>query len=60
LSDEVSEKYEKILARSKNRTQTETLLGIVLAAARPLTVDEANIALKLDLQKETFASHADL
>ncbi|KAJ5433545.1 uncharacterized protein N7458_012701 [Penicillium daleae] len=60
LSDlpyEVSEAYEKILGRSRNQTYTEALLQIVLAAARPLTLDEANIVLTLALQKRRFTSH---
>ncbi|KAF7513336.1 hypothetical protein GJ744_009757 [Endocarpon pusillum] len=60
LASTVSEKYEKILDRSKNKAQTEILLQIVLAAAQPLTVEEANIALTLALQNEQFASHTAL
>ncbi|KAL5356421.1 hypothetical protein BJX96DRAFT_171598 [Aspergillus floccosus] len=56
----VSEAYEKILDRSENQFHTEILLQIVLAAARPLTLDEANIALTLALQKEKPISHAAL
>jgi hypothetical protein len=59
LPSQVSEAYEKILNRSKNQTQTE-ILQIVLAAARPLTLDEVNIALTLALQKQQSASHAVL
>ena len=60
LPAKVSEAYEKILERSKNQDHTETLLQIVLAAARPLTLDEANIALTLALEKQRFDSHASL
>ena len=60
LPAKVSEAYEKILDRSKNQDHTATLLQIILAAARPLTLDEANIALTLALEKQRFDSHASL
>ncbi|TGJ75468.1 hypothetical protein E0Z10_g10990 [Xylaria hypoxylon] len=60
LPSQVSDAYEKILGRSKSQTQTEILLQIVLAAARPLTLDEANTALTLALDKKQSASHAKL
>ncbi|KAL4733603.1 hypothetical protein BDV11DRAFT_175537 [Aspergillus similis] len=60
LPSKISEAYEKILDRSKNEIQTETLLQVVLAAARPLTLDEANIAMTLAVQQEHSISHAAL
>ena len=60
LSDEVSYKNEKILDRSVNQTETGILFQIVPAAVRPLTVNEANIALKLASHKEQSASHRAL
>ncbi|KAK1764670.1 hypothetical protein QBC33DRAFT_546789 [Phialemonium atrogriseum] len=60
LPSQVSDAYEKILSRSTDRRRTEILLQIVLAAARPLTLDEANIALTLAVQEERLASHAAL
>jgi ankyrin repeat domain-containing protein 50 len=60
LPFQVSKAYERILSRSKNQTQTKILLQIILAAARPLTLDEANIALTLALRKQRFAIHAAL
>ncbi|KAK1757207.1 hypothetical protein QBC47DRAFT_342319 [Echria macrotheca] len=45
----VSDAYERILGRTLEPRQTRTLLGLVLAAQRPLTVDEANMALTLAL-----------
>ena len=60
LPSELSDAYEKILGRSKNELQTKTLLEIVLAAARPLSLDEANIALTMALEKDGFDSHDDL
>ncbi|CAN9093849.1 unnamed protein product [Alternaria alternata] len=60
LPSRVSDAYEKILSRSTNHERTKLLLQIVLAAAQPLTLDEANVALTLALQKEGLASHAAL
>lgn len=60
LSEEVSDKYEKLLSRSKYPHRTKTLLQIVLAAARPLTVNEANIALTLALPDEQIESQKAL
>ncbi|RFU80453.1 ankyrin repeat [Trichoderma arundinaceum] len=57
---EVSDAYEKILSRSQDAKKVEALLQIVLAATRPLTVDEANYALVLALGKEQFSSHEGL
>lgn len=51
---------QRILRRSQDEAQTEIRLRIILAAARSLTLDEANIALTLALQKERFASHIAL
>ncbi|KAK3947728.1 ankyrin repeat-containing domain protein [Pseudoneurospora amorphoporcata] len=61
LSDvpsQVSEAYEKILSRSQDEVQTHILLRITLTAARPLTLDEANVALTLASQKQQFTSYA--
>jgi hypothetical protein len=60
LPEQVSDAYEKILSRSTDQTLTKILLDIVLAAVRPLTVDEANTALTLASQKGPFNSHAKL
>jgi len=59
LSPEFSGAYENILSRSTDKRQTVTLLSIVVAAQRPLTLDEANIALALALD-DTPASIDDL
>ncbi|KAJ3485081.1 hypothetical protein NLG97_g6894 [Lecanicillium saksenae] len=45
IPDQVSDAYERILSRSSNMTWTSALLGILLAATRPLTLDETNHAL---------------
>ena len=49
LSEEVSDKYEKILDRSNHHDRTKILLQLVLSAAEPLTLDQANVALVLAL-----------
>ncbi|EFY93734.1 hypothetical protein MAC_00225 [Metarhizium acridum CQMa 102] len=43
----VEDAYEKILNRSTDIKRTEALLQLVLAAKRPLTIEEANYALTL-------------
>jgi ankyrin repeat protein len=62
LPDTVEKAYEAILAKSTNAQQARKLLCIVIAAVRPLTLREMNIALnvedgcnsygELDLEKE--------
>ncbi|KJR84975.1 uncharacterized protein SPSK_08353 [Sporothrix schenckii 1099-18] len=47
LPSEVADAYENILNRSKNKNRTETILSIVLAAERPLTLREANVAVAM-------------
>jgi hypothetical protein len=60
LPSQVSDAYEMILSRSTDQPRTEILLRIMLAAARPLTLDEANIALTLAIQKQEPESYADV
>ncbi|EEP79334.1 predicted protein [Uncinocarpus reesii 1704] len=60
IPSQVSEAYEKILGRSKDPIKTETLLQIVLAAAVPLTLDQANLALTLALQKKRLGSYTTM
>ncbi|KAJ5549391.1 hypothetical protein N7513_006625 [Penicillium frequentans] len=60
---EVSQVYERMLNRSKNKSRLKTLLELVLASRRPLTLDEANVALTLavqDQEEQAFRSHEDL
>ncbi|KAB5572192.1 ankyrin repeat-containing domain protein [Coniochaeta sp. 2T2.1] len=58
IPSQVSEAYEKILSRSQDEVQTDILLRIILAAAQPLSLDDANVALTLALQEQRFASFA--
>lgn len=57
LPSQVSDAYEKILSRSKDQLLTRILLQIILAAIRPLTLDEANIAFTLAIQEQEPNSH---
>ncbi|KAJ5538681.1 hypothetical protein N7494_008160 [Penicillium frequentans] len=60
---EVSQVYERMLNRSKNKSRLKTLLELVLASRRPLTLDEANVAFTLavqDQEEQAFRSHEDL
>ncbi|KAL7942549.1 hypothetical protein V8C42DRAFT_359993 [Trichoderma barbatum] len=59
LPPKVADAYEKILSRSQDDKKVEALLQIVLAATRPLTLDEANYALTLALDGR-FSSHEKL
>lgn len=59
LPTQVSDAYEKILSRSKESEKTTALLQIVLAATRPLSLDEANVALTLALEREWYTSYAE-
>ncbi len=47
IPNTVDEAYEKILAKSSNTAQAKKLLHIVVAAVRPLTVAEINVALSI-------------
>jgi hypothetical protein len=63
IPDTVDKAYEAILAKSTNIKRAQKLLHIVVAAVRPLTLKEMNVALEiedssklyedLDLEKET-------
>lgn len=58
----VSDAYETILNRKAmdqedNARKTRALLEVVLAATRPLHLDEANFALTMALQKDEFKSY---
>jgi hypothetical protein len=60
LPMKLSQAYERILSRSTNERRAKILLQIVLASARPLTLDEANVALTFAVEKQHFSSHAAL
>lgn len=58
LSDDPFDEYEKMLNRGKGKNAVETriLLQIVVAAQRPLEVEEASIALWMALEMENDPS----
>ncbi|KAJ3491090.1 hypothetical protein NLG97_g5654 [Lecanicillium saksenae] len=56
----VSDAYEKTLNRSESEEMTSALLQIMLAARRPLTLDEANYALTLATAEIEIKTHAEL
>lgn len=60
LPSNVADAYEKILSQSQNDRKVEALLHIVLAATRPLTLVEANIALALAVEEGGFSTYAAL
>ena len=61
LPTQVSDTYERILSRSPDDKQTEIILQMIVAAARPLTLGEVNIALTLALSdSKGFGSYAAL
>lgn len=47
IPEEIDEAYEKILSKSHDVEQAKKILHIVVAAARPLTLEEMNLALAL-------------
>jgi ankyrin repeat protein len=57
LPQTVDEAYDRILSKSCNPTMAKKILHIVVAAARPLTLREMNLALAL---KESHRSYGDL
>ncbi|KAL6694003.1 ankyrin repeat protein [Trichoderma pleuroticola] len=60
LPSQVADAYEKILSKSQDKKKVETILQIVLVATRPLSLDEANCALTLALEKGSVSSEERL
>ncbi|KAM3077065.1 hypothetical protein ACMFMF_004980 [Clarireedia jacksonii] len=59
----IDEAYEKILKRAINPKQAKRMLGLVLAAERPLTLKEMNIAfelLEMEDHGKKYTSERDL
>ena len=48
LPESVNAAYEKILSKSKENNKVQKTLSIILAATRPLTLKEMNIAINVD------------
>ncbi|KAJ0287394.1 hypothetical protein COL922a_010061 [Colletotrichum nupharicola] len=58
LPSSVFDAYEKILSRSQDEKQARHLLNIILAATRPLKLEEVNWA--LTLQAKEFTNRTEL
>ena len=56
----VSDAYERILSRSSDNIRARVLLQLIVAATRPLSLQEVNIALTLATQKGSCTSHRKL
>lgn len=57
LPKSINEAYEQILSKSKEHATVRKVLCIILAASRPLTLAEMNIAINMD---DTYQSTDDL
>lgn len=60
LPSQVSEAYEKILSGSSDKQQAMTLLQLIVAAYRPLSLEEINVALTLATQEGAPRSYSEL
>ncbi|KAA6407760.1 MAG: hypothetical protein FRX48_08598 [Lasallia pustulata] len=60
LPSKISDAYERILTRSPNEGQARILLHLIVAARRPLSLDEANVALTLATPKGNCTSYKEL
>ena len=60
LPSRVSDAYEKILAKSPEKSTAVSLLRLIVAATRPLSLIEANIALTLATSKKSYESQEEL
>ena len=56
----VSDAYEEILSKSSDRVTARVLLQLIMAATRPLSLQEVNIALTLATQKANCTSYEAL
>ncbi|RYO85912.1 hypothetical protein DL766_003956 [Monosporascus sp. MC13-8B] len=53
LPESVNQAYEKILDKSKEPSMVRKVLSIILAASRPLTLAEMNIAVNIDISSRS-------
>jgi ankyrin repeat protein len=60
IPKEMNEAYEKILSKSCDFEQARTILRIIVAAARPLTLEEMNLALALAALQKSHRSNDDI
>ena len=60
LPPRISDAYERILDRSSDPTRAYALLQLIVAATRPLSLEEANVALTLATQEEPLGSYREI
>ena len=60
LPSKISDAFEEILSRSSDEATARVLLQLIIAATRPLSLQEINIALTLATQKAKYKSHEAL
>ncbi|SLM34065.1 P-loop containing nucleoside triphosphate hydrolase, partial [Lasallia pustulata] len=60
LPSKISDAYERILTRSSDEAQARILLHLIVAARRPLSLDEANVALTLATNEGNCTSYKKL
>ena len=60
LPSKVSDAYEEILSKSSDGVTARVLLQLIVAATRPLSLQEVNIALTLATQKASCTSYEAL
>ncbi|KAF2023522.1 purine and uridine phosphorylase [Setomelanomma holmii] len=54
LPRSINEAYERILSKSKEDTVVRKALSIILAAERPLTLSEMNVALNIEITSQSI------
>ncbi|SLM41431.1 P-loop containing nucleoside triphosphate hydrolase, partial [Lasallia pustulata] len=60
LPSKISDAYERILTRSSDEVHARILLQLIVAARRPLSLDEANVALTLATHQGNCTSYKKL
>ena len=60
LPSKISDAYERILSRSEDEDKARMLLELIVAATRPLSLQEANMALAIATRSEDCRSEKDL
>lgn len=60
LPSEISDAYETILSRSSDDPKARILLELIIAATRPLSLEEANMALAMATRGESCKSQSAL
>lgn len=60
IPESVDEAYENILEKSDNQQEARTLLSIIVAAVRPLTLKEMDIALNIALTDQRISCYGEL